>query len=203
MANKETFEIKDLKIGQQGTYKQFLGNSIDDGRRLLFISFDNDYCAVVTDTEWHSKKEGNLRQLKVTDLFISKQLHDTEIQKIKDECDKFVKLEIKDNEQEHIDLIKQHTIELKEKDKVISLRNIEITQRKQDYKELQAEIKHEKETSCLAIMKVEDDKKKLKEMQKSLLCSIGNIRGNLANYQINHNEQQLNDIYEICNENLN
>ena len=78
-SNKETFEIKDLKIGQQGTYKQFLGNSIDDGRRLLFISFDNDYCAVVTDTEWHSKKEGNLRQLKVTDLFISKQLHDTEI----------------------------------------------------------------------------------------------------------------------------
>ena len=69
--------------------------------------------------------------------------------------------------------------------------------------ELQAEIEHEKETSCLAIMKVEDDKKKLKEMQKSLLCSIGNIRGNLANYQINHNEQQLNDIYEICNENLN
>jgi Zn finger protein HypA/HybF involved in hydrogenase expression len=88
--NKETFEIKDLRIGQQGTYKQFLGNSIDDGRRLLFISFDNDYCAVVTDTEWHSKKEGNLRQLKVTDLFISKQLHDTEIRQLIAEKDMII-----------------------------------------------------------------------------------------------------------------
>jgi len=126
--------------------------------------------------------------LNTNDLKEIKQLHDTEIKYWKDLAD------FKNN---------QNIIMSREKDKVISLRNIEITQRKQDYKELQAEIKHEKETSCLAIMKVEDDKKKLKEMQKSLLCSIGNIRGNLANYQINHNEQQLNDIYEICNENLN
>jgi 3-phosphoglycerate kinase len=77
---------------------------------------------------------------------VLKQLHNTEIKYWKDLAD------FKNN---------QNIIMSREKDKVISLRNIEITQRKQDYKELQAEIKHEKETSCLAIMKVEDDKKKL------------------------------------------
>ena len=122
--NKETFEIKDLKIGQQGTYKQFLGNSIDDGRRLLFISFDNDYCAVVTDTEWHSKKEGNLRQLKVTDLFISKQLHDTEI-KEKDkeierqkEINKKFYIKCKELQAENEDLVCQIS-ELQDKSRII------------------------------------------------------------------------------------
>jgi len=73
---EEIFEIKDLKIGQTGKYNQFRGNSIDDGRRLLFISFDNEYCCVVTDTEWNTIKFGDFRKLKVTDLFISKQLHE-------------------------------------------------------------------------------------------------------------------------------
>ena len=110
---------------------------------------------------------------------VIKQLHDQSIQIEKNKEYRYTKKE------ELICQLKDYENQLKEKDKVISLRNIEITQRKQDYKELQTEIQ------------------KLKEMQKSLLCSIGNIRGNLANYQINHNEQQLNDIYEICNENLN
>lgn len=84
---EEIFEIKDLKIGQTGKYNQFRGNSIDDGRRLLFISFDNEYCCVVTDTEWNTIKFGDFRKLKVTDLFISKQLHDKSIKIIRDRFD--------------------------------------------------------------------------------------------------------------------
>lgn len=84
-----------------------------------------------------------------------KQLHDTEIEK-------------------WLYCRKELVNSLNEKDEEIDELNNKLMGEVEIIKELQSEIEHEKETSCLAIMKVEDDKKKLQAENEKLKKYIHN-----------------------------
>jgi len=151
----ESFAVLKMKIRYQCghcgcVYDAFIECQNCNTDDFIEKSFQCNFCNKIFSSSNHNCKKGDtfeseynkyfnhyyyLNNLSIQELLNKlKQLHDQSIQIEKNKEYRYTKKE------ELICQLKDYENQLKEKDKVISLRNIEITQRKQDYKELQAEI---------------------------------------------------------------